>query len=111
MLERTVRRICAVITMANTMIGRKIAGKNSDTGALAEVNTMPGTQPSQTEKIKISSVAETNSGMVIAIIATVETTRSGERSRHSPATMPKKSASGTPVSMAQDASNSVLRSR
>jgi len=72
---------------------------------------MPGSQPSQTLSTRISNVAETNSGMVMAKIARVEAMISGRRSRHSPLTTPRSSASGMPTAMAQKARSREFFSR
>ena len=88
------------------MTGSRISGKNSAAGAPADVKTIPGNHSSQILKIKMRRVAETNSGMVMAKIANVETIKSGMRSRHKPVITPRKSAKGTPTTMAHNANKS-----
>ena len=78
------------------MTGSRISGKNSITGAEADVNTIPGSHPNHILKTSINKVAETNSGIVIAKIAKVEPTKSGKRSRQSPVMMPRKIAMARP---------------
>ena len=103
--------MCALMTIASTMIGSRISGKNSHSGASAGVSTMPGTQPSQTLNTKISRVADTNSGMVIAKIAIDDTAKSNARSRHSAHKTPSNSAGGMPANIAQPVSNNVFNNR
>ena len=72
---------------------------------------MPGNHPSQTEKTRIRTVAETNSGIVMAKIAKVETAKSTGRSRHRPVTTPRKIAIGTPSASEHAASSNELPNR
>ena len=111
MLERTVRRMWAVITIASTTTGNTISGKKLASGALAETVTMPGSQPSQPLKTRMRIVAETNSGMVMAAIAIDDTDTSSSLSRRNAASTPSVNAIGRPTSSAQTPSSSELSSR
>ena len=55
------------------------------------------TTPARPKRSRIRTVAETNSGIVMAKIANVETAKSTGRSRHRPVTTPRKIAKGTPA--------------
>ena len=93
------------------MIGRMMSDKNSNSGASGWVTTIPGSHPSQTLKIKIKTVAVTNSGIVMANIAVVDIHRSGARSRQRAAMIPSRMASGIPTSDAVAPRMTVLRKR
>ena len=103
--------ICAVITIVRTMTGKAIPGKNAERGALAEAVTIPGTQPSQILKTKINTVAVTNSGIVMAKIAIVDSARSENLSRRRPVRTPRNRASGMPSASEQPARSNVFFSR
>ena len=110
-LERTVRRIWAVITMVSTATGSTMPGKKSPTGAPGAASTIPGTQPRPILKMKIKMVAETNSGIVIARMPPVDSRMSSTPSRLRPVSTPSNRASGMPTPRVQPASSSVLRKR
>ena len=72
---------------------------------------MPGSQPSQPLNTRMSTVAETNSGMVMAPIASDDSTKSRALSRRRAAKMPAAKANGKPTAKAVAPSSKEFLSR